>query len=460
MISGPFFFLRKSNESNFCRMRCQNKHSKNGQLPSSGPSDGQNLLNGTLSQPSGWHQSGEMYYKRRDIPSVRPLPIHSPAISVNNRSEERYVDPSCKTDFIASGVLPLRRSPGSISSSFRSVVSLAPSSLRYVGFTPARNHLSVERLGYASLPRPQQFPVSQPVHGSSARFKVRTPSTPEESIKSHSVPLHPLLKQALLLTTSSEVEDRLTVCQKEIDGFDDILALFSVAKEVEAVRVAAFDMFELEIESRRTLHAQQKRERHVLWYLFLENYNNAVLSQEVRALQLGDGKLAIKQAGSLLRSRSTSLHQQSHKLFYSKCKRSGSSPPRGSVCSVNVEDVAHASATSAKHQPSYPANRTPRGTSPRMSSEKENANSRASTSSSYSTSTSSSPLRVEPCFSRTIESLDVAGERILPPRREDEVAIESALDSRIARQQLLLASGYVKRSHLAAPLFPRRLSPK
>ncbi|KPA80960.1 hypothetical protein ABB37_04350 [Leptomonas pyrrhocoris] len=421
--------------------------------------DGPKMLNDTLSHPSDWCEAGEVHTQRRGFPSVRPLTISAASVSASRRSEDRYIDPSHGKRFLASGVSPLRRNAASVASSCRSAGSLVPSSLRYIGFTPSRSYPPIECESSTSVATQQQFLSPQPVQPST-RFRVRSPRPQEVSNQTRFTPLHPLLKQALLLTATAEVEERLIVYQEESDGFDDIVALFSVAKEVEAVRVAAFDMFEFEVNARRALYTQQRRERRILWYWYLESYRNAVLSQEVRALQLGDGQMAIKQAESLLRSRSTSLQQRSHDLFDPKLEQNSSSPPQRSVHSVNVEGVARAKPSSPKRQLSYPANSSLNNRSTRTSPEEDLRSSQTSTSSSPSASSTSSPAQSERSLSRTTESLVAAGEPMASSARDSDVALESKLDNRIARQQLLLASGGTTHNNLSTPLFPSRLPPK
>lgn len=447
-------------------MRSKKRQSTSWREATSDFSSGPHLLNETLPQQAGVHDPTQDHHPRWGLPSVCPLNTHSP-VSASRRSESRYVDPSHDGEFLAGEAPHLRRSAGSVASSCQSAFSLVPSSLRYVGLSPARVFSPLELLGGRSVMRPRPSPASQFAAGMPPRFCVPSPrSRSPRSLPTRTSPalLHPLLKQALLLATAAEVEDRLTICEQEADAFDDILALFSVAKEVEAVRVAAFDMFALEADARRALCAQQKRERRILWCWYLESYNNAVLSQEVRALQLGEGQTAVKQAESLLRSRSTSLQQNSRSLFDSKARQSVASPLQRNDNLIDVEDITAGKPSSPKRHLSYRTSASPSGKMTKAKREAATHNTEPSTYSSCSTPTASPPARMVSSSSRTTESLDLAGERRLPLMDDSDAVFEAALDDRIARQQLLLASGGTsqdgKNKTFSSPLFPTRSAPK
>jgi hypothetical protein len=448
------------------------------------------MLDETLPQREDLRESGENHVPRWGFPSVRPLATF-PRDFRDRKGESKYIDPSLDREFTATDFSPLRRNASSVASSFRSATSVAPSSLRYVGLQPVTNYspaVFLDRSIASKLqcspahrrpPAPQYPSVAehavthhrpfeaQEVHTAesaqrtSTCFPVCHSGPRDPANESFSTPQHPLLKQALLLTAAAEVEERLAICQAEAGAFDDILALFSVAKEVEAVRVAAFDMFKLEADARRALYAQQTRERRILWYCCLESRNNAVLSQEVRTLQLRETQFTFKQLESLLRSRSTSLQQNSSNLFDSKLTRGTLTALQGRVPSTVVEHTTGGNASlSPKRQLSYPASRKPRNSSPVVNSNSKSRRTTTSASSSYSTSSASSPTQFEGSESQSTGSLYVSSEHHLPAVEERNTLTESALDERIARQQLLLANGGAAHASLGAPLFPKRSAPK
>ncbi|KAG5501479.1 hypothetical protein JKF63_03308 [Porcisia hertigi] len=125
----------------------------------------------------------------------------------------------------------------------------------------------------------------------------------------------PLLQQALLLMEAAEVEERLTLRQEEVDAFESIMALFSVAREVEEIRVAAFEMFHYERAYRRAVKRQERDERQILRLWYSGSYRDAQLSEEVRIIRRESEEPRDAFRRSLLRSRSASLQQQSSHLF-------------------------------------------------------------------------------------------------------------------------------------------------
>lgn len=425
-------------------------------------------FNETLPQQSSRRETPNRRASRLPLPSVRPL-NSGPRLSSSGSNELHRLDPVQEQEFYAAGALPPRRRTASIASSRQSNASLAPSSLRYLGRTPTAQFSPVNLIGsHEAVGVPRRSSVSQAVAETPPRFRPRSPSPTLSTSRALSANetrasnLHPLLKQALLLIAAAEVEDRLAIQQENTDAFDDILALFSVAKEVEAIRVAAFDMFELEAKARRALCAQQKRERHTLWLWYLESLNNALLSREVRVLQLEGGRAPFRQSASLLRSRSASLQPSSYDLFnrlHAQPASPAPVPPR--LLLAHTKEAARPlPSSSPKRQLSYPPRSSPRDVPERDRHDSKSQDSMSSSSYSYSVSTASSPSRREEKASQSLESVYVNAEQMSPSHKGYTAASESALDDRIARQQVLLASGEPSRRSQTSLLFPQRAAPR
>lgn len=98
-------------------------------------------------------------------------------------------------------------------------------------------------------------------------------------------PLKPSVKQAVFLLLAEEVEERADLLKQEVESFDVVLSLFSLAVERELIRVAAFEMFELEKKARKAVASQERRERHILEYWAAENCEDVRLSEGIRGAQ-------------------------------------------------------------------------------------------------------------------------------------------------------------------------------
>lgn len=197
-------------------------------------------------------------------------------------------------------------------------LDVSPSRLRYVGVEPRRRISPQDLLSGrpARRPSPKGFAQAAPIMKPSSSVRALTNDSDGEEFRAPAPAFHPVLQQALLLVEATEIEQRLALSQEETDAFDSILALFSVAREVETVRVAAFEMFHIERASRRALKRQETRERRILGLWCAESFEDAFLSEEVRLLQRREEESQSSFSRSLLRVRSASLRQNAE-LFFS-----------------------------------------------------------------------------------------------------------------------------------------------
>lgn len=175
---------------------------------------------------------------------------------------------------------------------------LTPTKLEWVGtpprrerdpspmdlLTPARNTLRYlmardeDSAGHSTPPR--QTPSRSPSRGGDPS---RRRSKSERGGKCDH--LKPIVKQALYLLALDELEERACILNDEAAEFDQVLALFSYAVELEFIRVTAFEMFHLEKKARKAISSQEKRDRHIIDYWVVENYEDAKLSEGIRNVQ-------------------------------------------------------------------------------------------------------------------------------------------------------------------------------
>ncbi|KAG5475621.1 hypothetical protein LSCM4_04203 [Leishmania orientalis] len=189
--------------------------------------------------------------------------------------------------------------------------AVLPSRLRYVGAEVAKRVSPSDLLRGVSAAKSHHQSTPRSVESSKRSTAPNTFPLDHESI-SAALPwaLHPLLQQALLLVEAAEVKERLTVSQEEMDAFDSIITLLSVAREVETIRVAAFEMFHIERASRRAVKRQERHERRILQRWYCESYQDALLSEEVRIIRQQSDESRSVFDRSFLHARSTSLRQQ------------------------------------------------------------------------------------------------------------------------------------------------------
>lgn len=171
-----------------------------------------------------------------------------------------------------------------------------PTRLRWVG-TPAKTDPSPSTLDLLTPARRSlRYLQSQETDSkrSSSSHKINHERNSNQSLAKRDrqpyrsktpVIMKPSMKQALYLLSVEEVEERACLLNEEVNAFDVIIALFSYAVEMECIRVAAFEMFELEAKARKSISSQEKRERHIVAYWIAENYEDAKLAERIRLVQ-------------------------------------------------------------------------------------------------------------------------------------------------------------------------------
>ncbi|CAC9499661.1 conserved hypothetical protein [Leishmania infantum JPCM5] len=320
---------------------------------------------------------------------------------------------------------------------------VSPSRLRYVGAELTKRVSPSDLLRGASVTKFRQQSSSQCIWDSPRHPKASNTLPVNNESFSTVLPcsLHPLLQQALLLIESAEFEERFAFCQEEMDAFNSIITVLGVAKEVEVIRLAAFEMFHIERASRRALKRQERHERQILRLWYSESYEDALLSEEVRVIRQQSEESRSFFSNSLSRSRSTSLKQQSQDLFDMAAPRNGS-PSSKKVPRLQKRDkIAHMASLL------FSASRR-QGEGIRGSSPTDNCDEVL-----HSSPRVLSPMPSEPYFSHTIgsshlshrssDSVNVADRRRYYREYGDHCrrtleSMEADLEDRIARQEALL----------------------
>ncbi|GET89779.1 hypothetical protein, conserved [Leishmania tarentolae] len=220
---------------------------------------------------------------------------------------------------------------------------VSPSRLCYVGDGLTKRASPRSLLRGVSVTKLREPSSSQYIRDSPSHPEVLNTLPVNHQSCSTTLPssVHPLLQQALLLIESAEVGERLAFSQEEMDAFDSIITLLSVAKEVEAIRVAAFEMFHIERASRRTLKRQERHERKILRLWYSESYEDALLTEEVQIIRQQSEESRNFFSRSPSRSRSTSLQKKSHELFYMATPQNGSPWLTQAPCSQKRDKTAH-----------------------------------------------------------------------------------------------------------------------
>lgn len=387
-------------------------------------------VNEKLRQSSPQARSSRTSLQRNGQPYV-PVLNTSPQVmqKVESRSPSR-----------ANATRPTRASSFSSLTPHGSQV-VSPSRLHYVGAELTKRVSPSDLLCEASGAKFRQQSSSQCIRDSLRHPKALNTLPVNHESFSAVLPcsLHPLLQQALLLIESTELEERLAFCQEEMDAFDSIIALHGVAKEVEVIRVAAFEMFHIERASRRALKRQERHERQILRLWYSESYEDALLSGEVRTIRQKSEESKSYFGHSLSRSRSTFQQQQSQDLFGMAAPRNGSP-------------------SSKKVSRSQKSDNTARMASFLFSASERQEGIQGSSTDNYgevlhSSPRALSPMPSEPYFSHTVgssrllhrssDSVNVADGRRYYREYGDRSwrtlgSIEADLEDRIARQEALL----------------------
>ncbi|CAG9576734.1 conserved hypothetical protein [Leishmania major strain Friedlin] len=320
---------------------------------------------------------------------------------------------------------------------------VSPSRLRYVGTESTKQVNPNDLLRGASVAKFRQRSCSQCIQDSPRHSKASNTHPVNHESFSAVLPcsLHPLLQQALLLIESAELEERLAFCQEEMDAFDSIITVFGVAKEVEVIRVAAFEMFHIERASRRALKRQERHERQILRLWYCESYKDALLSEEVRVIRQQSEESRRFFGHSPSRSQSTSPKQQSQDLFDMAAPRNGSLSSKKVPSSQKSNKIAHMASLL------FSASRR-QGEGIRGSSPTDNCDEVL-----HSSPRALSPMPSEPYFSHTVgsscslhkpsDSVNVADRRRYYREYSDRCrrtlgSMEADLEDRIARQEALL----------------------
>ncbi|AIN99510.1 hypothetical protein LPMP_271290 [Leishmania panamensis] len=219
---------------------------------------------------------------------------------------------------------------------------LSPSRLRYVGAPLTKRISPSDFLREACAAKSHQQSSSQGLLASLKHLKASNASPMSHESVSIVVPcaFHPLLQQALLLIEAAEVEERLAFFQEERDAFDSVIVLFSIAREIEAIRIAAFEMFHIERASRRALKRQERHERRILRLWFSESYGDALLSEEVRIIRRQSEESKSTFAFSPSHLQSKSLRQLSQDVFDVSAAWIGSPSSRKVPCSQKSGNTA------------------------------------------------------------------------------------------------------------------------
>ncbi|KAG5475362.1 hypothetical protein LSCM1_03475 [Leishmania martiniquensis] len=190
--------------------------------------------------------------------------------------------------------------------------ALSPSRLRYVGAQVTKRVSPSDLLCGTSVAKFHERGSPKSLLTSLERATVPTTfSVDHESVSTAlASPCHPLLQQVLLLIEAAEVEERLAFSQEEMDSFESIITSLNVAREVEVIRVAAFELFHIERAFRRAVKRQERHERRILQRWYCESFADTLLSEEVRIIRRQSEEARSVFSGSSLRSGSTSVRRQ------------------------------------------------------------------------------------------------------------------------------------------------------
>lgn len=242
--------------------------------------------------------------------------MYYPLSASNNNGEPVSASKVNRTNPFPPVIVPSRAVSTSNSQYRGRKKEVFPTSLRFDGGQKRNQIYPIELLRSGVMDTCESWELARSLQPS-CRFRVPsdTSSMKMYSERSH-IHLHPLLLQILLLIEVTEVEGRLALIQIQLREFDDILALFTIAKEVEAVRVAAFELFRIEKESRYALLSQEKRSRLLLMGLLIATGEDTLQYVNLQA-HLNTEEPMSHLNTSLLKYRSVSLPDLSRELFSS-----------------------------------------------------------------------------------------------------------------------------------------------